>query len=52
MKTLQRDRKVCPRCRHSDSRPARRTLLEYFPMLFLFRPYRCLDCGNRFWGFV
>lgn len=52
MKILLRGRKVCPKCMHSDSRPAQRKLLEYLLMVFLFRPYRCRDCGNRFWGFA
>ena len=52
MKTLQLGKKVCPQCMHNDSRPARRTLLESFLMIFLFRPYRCRDCGYRFWGFA
>lgn len=53
MKSLQAGRKVCPRCLHTDTtHPARRKPLEYFLMVFLFRPYRCRGCGHRFWGFA
>jgi hypothetical protein len=52
MKTLQLPRIVCPRCWDGDTRPSRRKLLDYFLVLFLFRHYRCRNCGIRFWRFA
>jgi transposase-like protein len=53
MKTLQRPRKACPRCKRQDTRrSARRNRFERFLAFFLIAPYRCRMCGQRFWRFT
>ncbi len=52
MKILQRHRKVCPNCWALDVRPSRRRWFDYFLMAFLFLPYHCRTCGDRFWRFA
>jgi hypothetical protein len=35
-----------------DTRPSRRRVLEWLLLPLALRPYRCRDCGGRFWRFA
>ncbi len=51
MKLLEGRVKACPKCWAEDVRPSRRRWIDYFLMVFLILPYRCRNCGRRFWHF-
>ena len=43
----------CPVCDSTKIREShRRNLLEKLPMIVFLRPYRCKECGDRFWRFA
>jgi hypothetical protein len=49
MKSLHLGSKVCPRCYSSETRPSKRSLIEYLFSLVFLKPYRCRVCNYRFW---
>ncbi len=44
--------RCCPICKSKNvARSTRRGALEFLVLpLFLLRPFRCLSCGNRYYG--
>ena len=43
----------CPRCNSIKLKPVERcSLFEFVSILFLLRPFRCLACRRRHYGFV
>lgn len=42
----------CPKCQSNDIRRSRSQGSDAIAILLLLRPYRCLKCWHRYFGFV